>query len=161
MTQTLMCPCKSGTSFLQCCSPYLQNEKLPSNPLTLMRSRYSAYVLKKIDYLVNTQCNSSDPHEIEAFAKAAYFQNLEIIEYGEDFVEFKAYYILDHHQELLHEKSFFTCAVNDSEEVLLGCKDEKWCYKNGTLFSTQIAFKRNDICICGSGKKYKKCCALL
>jgi SEC-C motif-containing protein len=114
-----------------------------------MRSRYSAYVLKKIDYLVRTQCDSSNPHEIEAFAKAAYFQNLEIIEYGEDFVEFKAYYILDHHQELLHEKSFFIC------------ENEKWCYKNGKLFSTSLVFKRNETCICGSGKKYKKCCALL
>ena len=82
MTQTLMCPCKSGTSFLQCCSPYLHNKKLPPNPLALMRSRYSAYALKDIDYLVQTECEASNFKEIEAFAKAAYFQNLEIIEYG-------------------------------------------------------------------------------
>ncbi len=93
MTQALMCPCKSGTSFLECCSPYLENEKTAPNPLALMRSRYSAYVLEKIDYLVQTQCHTSDSHEIEAFAKATYFQNLEILDYGEDFVEFKAYYL--------------------------------------------------------------------
>ena len=114
-----------------------------------MRSRYSAYVLNNIDYLVQTQCEKSNPQDIEAFARAAFFQNLEIIEYGEDFVEFKAYYILEHHQELLHEKSFFRC------------KDGKWCYKDGELFSTSIVFKRNEACICGSGKKYKRCCALL
>ncbi len=149
MTLNDMCPCKSGTSFSKCCSGYLNTEKFPPNPLTLMRSRYSAYVLEDIDYLVKTQCDVSEREEIAAFAKAAYFQHLEILEYEGSFVEFKAYYVLNHHQELLHERSFFIS------------KNEQWCYKEGELFSSNIVFKRNEACICGSGKKYKRCCALL
>jgi SEC-C motif-containing protein len=118
-----------------------------------MRSRYSAFVLKNIDYLLQTGCSKENPlqvyEEIKNFATQAHFQHLEIISSDLQQVEFKAYYILDHHQELLHEKSFFTC------------NDGIWCYRDGELFSTTITFKRNDICICGSGKKYKKCCALL
>jgi SEC-C motif domain protein len=148
-----LCPCKSSKLFSECCEPYLNDKKSASSPLELMRSRYSAFVLKNIDYLLKTQCKKDDPlqeyQEIKAFATQAHFQHLEIISSDTQSVEFKAYYILNHHQELLHEKSFFTC------------KDGIWCYKEGELYATAITFKRNETCICGSGKKYKKCCGLL
>lgn len=117
-----------------------------------MRSRYCAYTLNAIDYLLKSACNvadtASERHNIAHFANAAYFQHLEILDHGEDFVEFKAYYILDHHQELLHERSRFTC------------NNGIWCYESGTLYESTAQIKRNDACICQSGKKYKKCCAL-
>ncbi|MEA1919856.1 MAG: YchJ family metal-binding protein [Campylobacterota bacterium] len=140
-------------TFNECCAPFIHNKKNAPTPLALMRSRYSAYTLKQIDYLLQTQCQIEDPltmyHEISEFANHAYFQHLEIVASEDHSVEYKAYYILNHRQELLHEKSNFTC------------KDGIWCYKEGTIFSTPVTFKRNDPCICGSGKKYKRCCGLL
>lgn len=97
-----------------------------------------------------TQCFIEEPVEtrsqITAFANAATFQHLEIVDYDDHHVTFKAYYVLEDSQELLHEKSLFTC------------KDGKWCYESGKLYASKIEIKRNDVCICQSGKKYKKCC---
>lgn len=48
------CPCKSGVLYNDCCSAYHDNSKLPDTAEQLMRSRYSAYALKLVDYLVET-----------------------------------------------------------------------------------------------------------
>jgi len=56
----------------------------------------------------------------------------------------KAYYLLNNTIELLHEKSTFVF-IND-----------EWKYQDGVLYDTQIA--KNEICFCGSKKKYKRCC---
>ena len=50
------CPCQSGLPFSQCCQPFLDAEQpmLPETAEQLMRSRYTAYVLKNSDYLLNT-----------------------------------------------------------------------------------------------------------
>jgi len=115
-----------------------------------MRSRYCAYTLKEIDYLLQTQCQVTDPvaerHAIGAFADSARFQHLHIVASGEDWVEFKAYFRLGKTQELLHERSRFTC------------KEGIWCYADGELYENAVTTGRNDPCFCGSGKKYKKCC---
>ncbi len=115
-----------------------------------MRSRYCAYTLQDVDYLLRTQCNVSDPERerdaIGAFAASARFQHLQIIDSGEDWVEFKAYFRLGNTQELLHERSRFTCKEGD------------WCYLDGELYESAVVTGRNDSCFCGSGKKYKKCC---
>ena len=145
------CYCKSSLAYNKCCEPFLNLSKKPSTPLQLMRSRYSAYVLKKIDYLVNTQCDKKDPKilhsEISQFAKNTIFQHLEIIYSNGETVEFKAYFISENKQHILHERSLFVY------------RNGTWCYKSGEIFPTRTLFSRNDLCICGSGKKYKRCCA--
>ncbi|MGR8999959.1 MAG: YchJ family protein, partial [Gammaproteobacteria bacterium] len=52
-THTL-CLCGSGTDYQQCCGPYHSGEKIPGTAEALMRSRYSAYVLRNADYLQAT-----------------------------------------------------------------------------------------------------------
>lgn len=44
------CPCGSGKTLAECCGPYLNGEPAP-DPLSLMRSRYSAYALGHDDYV--------------------------------------------------------------------------------------------------------------
>jgi SEC-C motif-containing protein len=145
------CYCKSTLAYSECCEPFLNLKAKISTPLQLMRSRYSAYVLKRIDYLVDTQCSTEDPEilrsEISQFAKRAIFQHLEIIYNDAKTVEFKAYFIADGMQQTLHERSLFVL------------RNGTWCYKSGEIFPAKATFGRNDPCICGSGKKYKKCCA--
>nr|WP_319484140.1 YchJ family protein [uncultured Cohaesibacter sp.] len=48
------CPCGSGKAYADCCAPYHQDRVLPQSAEALMRSRYSAFALQKIDYLKNT-----------------------------------------------------------------------------------------------------------
>lgn len=48
------CPCQSGLSYATCCEPFHLGKARPATAEQLMRSRYSAYVLKLVDYLVAT-----------------------------------------------------------------------------------------------------------
>ena len=50
---TSICPCGSGNLLDACCGHYHAGTVAPSAE-TLMRSRYSAYVLGQVDYLVAT-----------------------------------------------------------------------------------------------------------
>lgn len=63
----LECPCGSGLALADCCG--LWHKGLPAgvyapSPEALMRSRYSAYVLGLIDYLVATWHPSTAPGDL-------------------------------------------------------------------------------------------------
>lgn len=62
------CPCGSALTYADCCarwhSGYSQGTPAPT-PEALMRSRYSAYVLGLIDYLLATWHPSTAPGELE------------------------------------------------------------------------------------------------
>lgn len=47
------CPCGSGNTFIACCSPIISDGKAATAE-QLMRSRYTAYIQKNVDYLVET-----------------------------------------------------------------------------------------------------------
>jgi len=67
LTQTL-CPCDSGQTYAECCGPWhvgLNDGVHAATPEALMRSRYSAYVLGLIDYLLATWHPSTSPGELE------------------------------------------------------------------------------------------------
>lgn len=51
--QTSVCPCGSGAAYAYCCGPYHAGAAAPDAE-QLMRSRYSAYVLGREDYLLAT-----------------------------------------------------------------------------------------------------------
>ncbi len=62
------CPCDSGLPYGQCCSPWhtgLSEGVHASTPEALMRSRYSAYVLGLIEYLLATWHGSTSPGDLE------------------------------------------------------------------------------------------------
>jgi SEC-C motif domain protein len=48
------CPCCSGRSFEACCDLYLNQNEVAPDAETLMRSRYTAYSLARIDYIEKT-----------------------------------------------------------------------------------------------------------
>jgi SEC-C motif-containing protein len=111
----MKCYCKSGKSFNKCCKLFLDNKKEPSSPLELMRSRYTAYVLKNIDYLIKTTYPENrklyPKNELQEWAESSHFFNLEIINSNQkdDFgtVEFKAYYEYKKDIYIHHEYSTF------------------------------------------------------
>lgn len=62
------CPCDSGETYGQCCGPWhagLADGRFAATPEALMRSRYSAYVLGQIDYLLVTWHPSTAPGDLE------------------------------------------------------------------------------------------------
>ena len=67
------CPCgrvdrsRRPLAFAGCCGPYLAAEAPPAAPdaESLMRSRYTAYVLARVDYLLVTWHASQRPHSLE------------------------------------------------------------------------------------------------
>ena len=96
------CPCHSGKKYKKCCQPFHKGAN-PSNALLLMRSRYSAFALHLVEYIINTTHPNNTEHDqdiqewrksIAEFCDNARFRGLEIIEFAdganEAFVTFKA-----------------------------------------------------------------------
>lgn len=95
-----------------CCQPLHQGKIEAASAEQLMRSRYSAFCLKNIDYLIH----STDPQtrlkiDIEAtreWAEKAHFIKLEILRSNQEgnkgMVEFKAYYEMPGEAQLVHHE---------------------------------------------------------
>ncbi|MCY9824922.1 YchJ family protein [Vibrio chagasii] len=166
-----LCPCGSNNTYPKCCESAHLDHSSVETPEQLMRSRYSAHVLGLVDYVVATyhpSCNAESQREGIAESIDSDWAGLEVIDTAEGshenegFVEFKAYFNGDGAQYCMQERSRFV-----RENGL-------WFYIDGEfpeqsqpepeidprLNQTVESFKigRNDPCICGSGKKYKKCC---
>lgn len=129
----MLCPCHSKQLFKHCCAPYLNHEKKCENALVLMRSRYSAYALKNIDYIIETTDPSSSAFEqnldlwkkqILDFATFTQFNGLEIIDFKENnneaLVTFKAILTQQGRNVSFQEKSFFI-------------KKDRWLYCYGDV----------------------------
>ncbi|TFC15302.1 hypothetical protein E3O19_09290 [Cryobacterium algoritolerans] len=59
------CPCRSGDSYLDCCGPLHDGLSFAPTAERLMRSRYSAFVVGDVGYLLSTWHPSTRPHEFE------------------------------------------------------------------------------------------------
>lgn len=86
-----LCPCGSGESYGRCCMP-LHEGGVPQNALALMRSRYTAYYLNDVDYIIQTthlehpgamQSIEIQRKEISLFCESTEFRGLEILEVQE------------------------------------------------------------------------------
>jgi SEC-C motif-containing protein len=55
------CPCGTGKKFADCCGRYLDGGEYAGDAERLMRSRYSAYTLRREDYLLVTWHASTRP----------------------------------------------------------------------------------------------------
>ncbi len=145
----MKCYCDTEKSYKECCEPYLNKNKLAKDALTLMRSRYSAYCSNNFIYLQDTiveeNCFEEDVELLYEHSKNTQWLKLEVVTKSNNQVEFKAYYKDNEKMMLHHEISNF-----------IFFKD-RWLYVDGEILKTKIA--RNEKCACGSGKKYKSCCA--
>ena len=112
-------------------------------PKELMISRYEAFVKKDWAYLART--STSQTQEELAMMPEFEWLKLDVLKAYDNIVEFKAYYRENGKIGVLHEKSHFIQ------------EDGEWKYSDGELFNSKV--ERNEPCPCGSGKKYKKCCA--
>jgi len=106
------CYCGSGVLFNQCCQPIIEGMQPAMTAEALMRSRYSAYVIHNVDYLIETthpsQRDNYSKEEILNWAQSNDWQKLEIIQTTLTTVEFKAFSINFKKQlQIHHEHSRF------------------------------------------------------
>ena len=157
------CPCGSTLLYTDCCEPAHLGVTSPKTAEALMRSRYSAYVVKNITYLGDTlhpeHNDDWDETSTRSWANAAEWVELEIIatEKGQEnddegTVEFAASFKEGLVKKRHHEISYFKKSA------------ERWYYVDGSMPKVVThrnegpKVGRNSPCPCGSGKKFKKCC---
>jgi SEC-C motif-containing protein len=156
------CPCGSGKAFSACCAPILAGAAATS-PEAMMRSRYSAYVLCDVPHLERSLAPESrhdfDPAATEHWAKSVEWRGLQILstfvtgaDQDRGQVEFVAKFLQDGALQTFHERGRFRR------------HDGSWVYVDGDMIRAPVVratpkLGRNEPCPCGSGKKYKHCCA--
>jgi SEC-C motif-containing protein len=122
------CHCATEMSYAQCCEPFHNGTDFPRTAQTLMRSRYSAYVVKDADYLLSTWHKTTRPNEIDFSNDKTMWQKLVILHTkkggvndDKGRVEFNAFYVQDGEDRLIHEISRF--------KKISG----RWFYMDGVL----------------------------
>lgn len=59
LTEESVCPCGSKLTYGACCKPLHKGVAKANEPISLIRSRYSAYALENLDYIIETTSTSS------------------------------------------------------------------------------------------------------
>lgn len=59
LTPESVCPCGSKLKYGVCCKPFHKDAAKTHDPISLIRSRYSAYSLENLDYVIGTTAASS------------------------------------------------------------------------------------------------------
>lgn len=159
----MTCACGLGESTETCCLPIIKGERPAPTAEMLMRTRYSAYVLGEVDYILGTlhpeASNDVDREGTEKWSREAEWLGLEVVstqkgaeEDEAGVVEFIARFRMDGVDREHHEQAQFARHRG------------RWYYLDGRLVPHKPIVRdtprvgRNDPCVCGSGKKYKKCC---
>ena len=154
------CPCGSERSYEQCCGPYIAGAPAPTAE-ALMRSRYTAYVRRDIDYLAATHdpaaATSFDRESTSRWAREATWLGLTILEVNgggpgdsTGTVQFAARW--------KRGKSEYTHLELSTFQRRQG----RWFYVQGQPPRREPVRRAatpgpNAPCPCGSGKKYKRC----
>lgn len=133
----MICPCGSEKPFQKCCELFHQG-KVAQTPEQLMRSRYSAFVVKNVRYLSETWHRSTRP--TINLADNPNWQKLEIVstshsainplmsaeqEGEEGFVHFKAFY------EVPKEMGGGTNKLEEKSRFIF--EKGRWWYTNGHI----------------------------
>lgn len=131
--KTIFCPCGTGKEYAQCCKVFHLGI-LPENAMLLMRSRYSAYALGNVNYIIDTT-HPKNVHylndkttwkkSIFQFSNTTSFNRLEVHEFSEEgnfaTVSFTASISQEGQDVSFTEKSLF-------EKV-----EFKWLYLSGEI----------------------------
>jgi SEC-C motif-containing protein len=138
----------------------LRQERPAGNAEELMRSRFTAHVVRDYRHLHRTYLGTArKPYVEESGGDEMKWTRLVVHQHepgpkpGTALVDFTAYYDVNGCEQALQEKSEFAQI------------DGAWLYTRSVrtgpppVRSAGPKIGRNDPCPCGSGKKYKHCCA--
>lgn len=157
------CPCGSGKTYAECCEPLIKGDREAATAEELLRSRYTAYTKVETDYLYYTTHpdykKEFDEKGVRQWAEESTWLGLEILnvkqgsdDSSEGEIEFVATYKQKGEKTNHHELAMF-------KKV-----DNRWYFEDAALITPKQYIRpepktgRNDLCPCGSGKKFKKCC---
>jgi SEC-C motif-containing protein len=119
-----VCPCGSAAAYHACCGRFIEHKEVPQTALELMRSRYTAHVLRDSAYLQQTWHRGKrviEPHGADD--RAAKWIGLEVLRHTADgaaaTVEFVARYKFGGRAQRMHEISRFVR------------EDGRWFYLDG------------------------------
>jgi len=133
------CPCSKDKEYSVCCQIFIESFKLPETAEQLMRSRYSAFVLEDVAYLIKTWHPKQCPENIE-FDPNTKWLGLKVIETKsgsmndtEGWVKFVARYKIAGKAHRIEELSYF--------EKIQG----QWlyCYAEDSLSVDRLPVKKN------------------
>lgn len=152
------CACGTQLPYIKCCGIYHSNQQLAPTPELLMRSRYTAYTMANIDYIIKTMRGKPlvdfHPDESRRWASNVTWLGLEILDTQQEsvdkgFVEFIARFMEGNKIKSIHEISEFHR------------EHHQWFYVDGiqpnTSISKTITISRNSPCPCKSQMKFKNC----
>ena len=146
----MLCPCQSSQPYANCCQPFHTGQRQPENAEQLMRSRYAAYALQQIDYLVRTTVPAQllNRDDLAQWARETQFLGLTVHQHipriGKRHaqVAFTARFAEHGSAHEHHELSTFV-QINGA-----------WYFIDPTVPLPSM----KSPCICGSGAKFKACC---
>jgi SEC-C motif-containing protein len=147
------CPCGQPIPLAACCGVLHMGQTAPTAE-ALMRSRYSAYVLGLVDYVVRTtvvvQQDELDVDGIREWSTQSQWLGLTVL-------EAQAAGHSDQHAWVTFEARW-----SDADGVHVHRERSAFVQTQGQWFfiDPYIAIKatRNDPCPCQRGAKFKKCC---
>lgn len=126
-----LCPCGSEFQYTECCKKF-HDGAVAENPLTLMRSRYSAFAMNIPNYLIETT-HPDNPgfrygkekwaREIGRFSRITEFIKLEIMDSWQGYEEATVTFCA--HLKVIGKEATFT------EKSRFVKKDDRWVYIDG------------------------------
>lgn len=153
ITSNEPCPCGSDKEFGECCEVIISDHSKAETAEQLMRSRYVGFAIHHTDHVLRTWDEKKRPKGLNFEDNPVSWIGLEVhstsagaINDDGGEVEFTATYIENGMICKLREKSTFRK------------KEGLWYYVYGDTTLTKDKPARNAPCLCGSGKKFKKCC---
>lgn len=170
----MKCPCQSQKEFSECCEPIILGQKKATSPEALMRARYSAYVKVNPEFLKNSLAPEArgdfKESDVREWARSSEWMGLDILKAEGNQVEFIAKYktqgkVLEHHEVSTFRKTgdqwYFVDGESHVHEEGKGHEHHAApAVPKKPIVREEPKVGRNDPCACGSGKKFKKCCAL-
>jgi len=159
-----LCPCGSGDTLNDCCSPYIDGSAQAASAEILMRARYTAHTLGTMPFILKTHHPATRTDIDEAatakWARESEWMGLEIINVdagGADDTAGKIEFIARYRDGAKRRHAHHEVGVFEKYHG-------QWFFKDAEVPEIQQYRRdmpkqgRNDPCACGSGKKYKKCC---
>ncbi len=132
------------------------------SPRKLLEARYDAFVRGNVDFILETHHpdtrNQVDRQAIESWAKNSKWLGIHFEE--EEVKGDKATISFC----VRYEKNYET--INHRELAEFRMHEGRWYYYDSEFPKAtpekreETKVGRNDLCVCGSGKKYKKCCGV-
>lgn len=146
------CPCGLEQSYQACCKPLHDFVISAPEAQALMRSRFCAFCLKNVDYIVQTTVPSQqaqlDKKALQAWADNTDWTQLHIISHNK---------VGKHHAQVRFRAYFQDGAGKQCHDELSTFVNiaKKWYFLDPTV---PCVLTNKQPCLCGSGNKFKQCC---